>query len=1073
MTHSLARLALAAGYALLAPPGALGQGVTTAAIGGYVTDRDGAAVAAADILVANRSTGFTVRGVSHESGRYLVQGLEVGGPYIVTVRRIGFRSAARDGLTLTLGQTLRLDFELETGAAELPAVTVLAEADPRFSAGRTGVGALIADTLLHRLPTVNRDLYSFVQLIPQMTTWYGPSGGGVNYTFNSILVDGASEQALFGGNPAGGVWGAKPISIEAVREYQVLVSPYDVRRGNFAGAQINAVTRTGTNDFRGTGVLYWRNETLARDVDYLRSAPYERLQFAATAGGPILRDRVHFFAAAELQDLSAPALGPYVGQQPGATPSVPVDTADISRFVQLLAAHGLAAGSAGPVTNTNPTVNVSGRVDLALARWRSRAVLRHNYSRADTNAFSRPTLASPSCRDPACFPLSSVGRTQQVVKHATVLQLVTSLANGTANEVSFNRLAMPALNISPSIPAPLVVVRVPNVAAPGTGAFLQAGSAEFAQGGATEQRAIEVAETLTLPVGQHLLTLGAAAQWFRVHSSQVREAYGVWRFASLDSLAQDVAASYTMTRDLGGGDATVAGSLAGFFAGDLWRVSDRMSVTVGARVDVPRIGGTPPYSRSVDSIYGRRTDILPSGNLLVSPRIGFNWSLPGRAHQLRGGAGFFAGRPPAAWLLRPFQNYGDGLGSLRCGVSGQGPPPPFPAAPDYRRPPTQCANATGPRPGAVNLLDRRLVYPQTFRASVSYDRALPWASVATAEVLYTRGVHDFFFVNSRLRGPVATDRHGRLLYGTIAASGISSPALVDSLYPEVIELRNQSRNYSYSIGGQVEKRFSNHVAASVAYSYSHVRDVQTHLYLSYLDAWQFGRVVSGDHGSLALGTSDFDQPHRVVVVGSYTAPWHSWRTDVSLYYLGTSGVPYTYVATGSPGVGDLNADGSNANDPIYVPRSAADTAEILFQNIPGGATAVEQQSSFEAFVTGTPCLDRQRGSILERNSCRTPWIHTLNVAVRQFLPPAGGGRLAIELQVFNLLNLLNQHWGQLKLPSNPFRSQVALLRQVGQTPGPASQSQPVFQFDPATSRYDSRVPASNYQIQLAARVSLD
>jgi len=1040
------------------------QSLTTAAINGVVTDDSGRAVESAEIVAVDRATGFRWTGLSHADGWYTVQGLEVGGPYTVTISRIGFRSQVHERLTLTLGQTLRLDGALQAAGSELTPVTITAEADPTFSPSHTGIGSIVSDSELRRLPTVNRDVYAFVQLTPQLSTWYGLSAGGENTVFNSLLLDGANERAFFGGNASGAVWGGKPISIEAVKEYQVQLSPYDVRDGNFSGALINAVTKSGTNDFRGSAFYFWRNEQLARDVPFLRASPYERTQFGFALGGPIVRDRMHFFVAGELQRLSAPALGPYVGQSAAAQTPFPIDTSDITRFVQLLHAHGLEGGSPGPISNTNPLRNAFARFDVALPRWNSRALLELNHSRADTNAFSRPTLASPACATPSCYPLSSVGRDQRVTQHTTVLRLSTSLPSGAYNEVIINRMSVP-LQITPSVQEPLIVVSVPSASVPGTQAQLEAGTIEFAQGNELGQESFELTDNLTRPIGSHQVTVGATIASSRIHAAQVSGAYGVWRFSSLDSLQRDSAADYQVTKDLGGGDVSLRSMQYGVYAGDQWQVSERFSLTFGVRADVPVLQRHPPYSASVDSLFGRRTDVVPSGQWLFSPRLGFNWtSSAARREQLRGGAGLFAGRPPLGWLLRAFQNYGAGLGTVHCAPTpvGAGPPPPFPAFPDYQNPPTACANGTGLSPGPVNFVDEHLKFPQVLRLSLGYDRQLPWDVVATVEGLYARGIHDFFFVNQNLTGPTGVDCHGRVLYGTIDTLGVASPALISRRFPAVFALENQSHNYSYDLAVQLLKRFSNAVEASVAYSYSRVRDVQSHQYLAFKDDWQFGRTLSGDQEDKRVGISDFDQPHRLVIVGTYTLPWARWRTDVSFYYLGSSGVPYAYIATG-----DLNADGSSANDPVYVPASASDTAEIRFAGT--SAEVATQQQAFERFITGTPCLRGQRGRILQRNSCRSPWVHTLNVSVRQALPAVGGHPLVVELEVFNLLNLLNRNWGQVRLPNNPFAPQVALLQPVGETPGPLSQAQPVFRFDPNTMRYNSEFPASNYQIQLAAR----
>jgi len=1035
------------------------QSLTTGTISGVVQDASRAAIDAAEVRLVNRTSGVATQGRSRADGRYVVQGLEIGGPYSVLIARIGFKPYVRDGLFLTLGQDLRLDVVLEALATELPALVVEADADPEFSPSRTGITSTVSDSFLRRLPAINRDLYSFVSLIPQLSTVSEepiPSGGGVNYRFNSILLDGASDQAPFGGNAGGAIWGGKAIPIEAVKEYQVLLSPYDVRQGGFAGAGINAVTRSGGNRWQGTAFFYGRNEGLART------------QFGAALGGPILRDRVHFFAAAEFQHLSAPSVGPYVGQPASSQAPLPVDSAAVTRFTQLLQTHGLTAGSAGPLSNTNPTRNLFGRLDVALPRWNSRLVLRHNASRADTNAFSRPS-PSPACRLVACFPLSSVGRRQEITKASTVGQVYTSFRSGAYNELIAGYSSI-HLSFTPNARAPLVMAAVPDAGGPGV-VYLQTGSLEFAQDNDLRQRGLELTDNLTLVSGPHRITIGGTFGLQRLRSRQLSGSYGLWRFSSLDSLALDSAADYRVTKDFGGADASLDGAQYGAYLGDQWQVSPGLALTYGVRLDLPALSQRPPYVAAVDSVYGRRTDVVPSGHALWSPRVGFNWDVTAdRRQQLRGGVGLFAGRPPLAWLLRAFQNYGLGVATLDCSpAAGPGLPPAFPDHPDYRAPLTACANdasfgsaVTGP----VNLVDPHLRFPQILRVSLGYDRRLPWGMVGTLEGLYTRGVHDFVFVNRNLAGPDSVDRNGRVMYGGIDSLGVATPHLVPRAFPEAIELRNQSRNYAYNLTARLEKRFSNRFEGRVAYSWSRVRDAQTQLFLAFHDNWEFGRVESGRHDDLHVGISDFDQPHRIVIVGTWAA---SWKTDVSFYYVGTSGVPFTYATAGTGGTGDLNADGSSLNDPIYVPRNAADTTEIRFAGSPSAVAT--QQAAFEGFIARTPCLRAQRGRIARRNSCRSPWVHTLNVSVRQSVR-FGGHTLSAECQVFNFLNLLNRGWGQVRLPNDSDAlSRVGVLEQVGQTPGRASQSQGVFHYDEGFRSFTSQNLLSNYQVQLGARYS--
>jgi len=1030
------------------------QGTTTASVSGTVTDDSSRGIESADVQVINRTTGVVTSSVTRDAGRYLVQGLEVGGPYAIVIRRIGFATETRDNVFLSLGQDLRMDVRLRPEAAVLPPVVVPGNVDPAFSPSHTGVAMVVSDSALRRLPTANRDLYGFVVLAPQVSTANGLSGGGVNHRFNNFLIDGASELGVFG-RLNGAVYGAKAISLEAVKEYQIVLSPYAVSLGDFAGTLINAVTKSGTNDLHGTAFFYARSDQLAGNASFQGASSYQS-QTGLSLGGPLVRDRVHFFLASEFQQRRTPANGPYVGQSASSQTPLPADTADITRFAQTLAAKGLQAGTGGLVDTHDPGGNLFARVDVALPAWNSRLVLRYNYTRADSGALSRPeTAVATTCFTRSCFPLSSVQRHQLAVKHVAAAQLYSYFRNGAENELTVGYRTQP-LRITPDVNQPLIQVIVPNPSVPGNPSTLQAGAVEFAQGNRTDQVVYDVADAFTFPIGAHRVSVGTKVEPYRLRLFQLKGSYGTWTFSSLDSLQRDSAQSYSVARDLGGADATMRGVQVGVYAGDQWQISPRWSLTYGLRVDVPILINKPPYDSAVDAAFGRRTDAVPTGHPQWSPRVGFNWDVTGdQRNQIRGGAGVFVGRPPLAWLLSAYANFGKGLGVLTC----NGNPPPF--DPDYANPPLACASGSGTstKP-VVTFLDPDLKFPETLRASLGYDRRLPWGLVATVEGLYTKNLDDFFYADRNLAGPIGVDRHGRSMYGTFGNNGLATPILISPAFPkQVIELTNQSRNYSYSVTGQLQKRLSRSLEASAAFNYSRVRDVQTPLAVGAYDNWQSGRAVAGDELRQNLGISGYDQPRRVVFSATYTFPWQPWSTDVSLVYIGESGLPYTYFANGDPRTGDLNADGTTQNDPVYIPKSTSDTLEIRFSGT--AADVAAQQAAFDQFLRDTPCANVQRGRIMERNSCRSPWRNTTNLSLRQSLPTRRGHTLMLQLDIFNLLNLMNKRWGLLQIPN------TALLTQVQ---GQAAQ-QPIFRFDPAFLPYSSQNLYSYYQIEVAARYS--
>jgi hypothetical protein len=1031
-----------------------GQPVTTATVTGTVRSPAGGEVTLASVRVINQATGYAVETqVVH--GRYRVAGLEIGGPYIVRVRRIGYAAQERTGLLLSLNQQLEVDFVLEPAPRTLDTVHVVMQGGHTASSHSSdGTATMISDSTFRQMPALNRDVLDFVRLVPQVGTRFGGiSGSGVGFRFNNYLIDGVSER-LLNGNGAGG----KAISIDAVKEYQVLLAPYDVRYGDFAGALVNAVTKSGTNDVHGTAFLYSRNQRLARSTEYVREAPYGDSQFGFTIGGPIIRDRAHYFIAGEVQRMQQAATGPYIGQRADSPNILPVADSDVTRFADLLRGYGLEAGTGGPVTRRTPNANLFIRTDVALPAWRSRAVIRHNYAQSEQAFFSRNSTSGS-------FPLSSNAWSNAQARSSSALQLLTQLPQGALNQL------LVAYSWTPSGASQFTRSSRIQVGVPGVGAasnpVLVAGPPDVGQGTGSRMRTIELANDLTGRAGAgHTLSLGLRTELFWFNNTSTRSQFGLWTFSNLDSLQRGSAASFRVEKDFGSATKRLSGAQTSAYLGDDWAVNSDLSLSAGLRADLLAFGPRPTYDPIVDSIFGRRTDDFPTSRLHWSPRLGFNWKMDQeRDTRLRGGVGVFAGRPPLAWISASERFDGIGTRTLSCPL---GNAPQFVASVSSL--PVTCRNGSGAAVGPVNLIDPTLTMPKMFRASLAHDRELPWGLKTSIEALYTRTLSDFIFQNASLAGPQATDRHGRVLYGIIDTLGREAPTPVAKGFQEVIDLQRHGNGHSFALTGHVEKQFSSFFQAAASYTKSRVRDVQsitTNSPALTFAFWSGGRTVAGRHDDLSTGVSSYEIAHRVVLSGAWTAPWTRWATGVSLYYIGESGMPFTFTdstAVGDPTKpnGDLNADGSNANDPIYVPRNAADTAEIVFRDMPANPAA-RQQAALESVIQRTPCLRRQRGRILARNSCVGPWVHTSSAALRQSLPTFAGHQATMELEIFNLLNLIRRDWGLFRVPT------TFLLQQVGQMPGAATTSQPVFVFDPSWRPYGTENAESAYQIQLALR----
>ena len=1111
LTRRLTRYISALGLVLAAvvATNANAQGVTTGGINGFVTDNAGNALENVQIEITNRTTGFTARALSRAGGKYSVIGLDPGTGYELVARRIGFGPQTRNNISVQLSNSQRIDIKLQPQATQLAELEVRATTGEIIAPTNTGTKTTISQQALERSPTTTRNLVDFTKAAPQVST-SGPgfSGGGMSNRMNNVQIDGASERDVFGlgstGVPGGQI-SAKAISIDAIKEYQILLAPYDVRQGNFAGLLLNAVTKSGTNTFHGSAFNYYRNQDYGRNVPVLRSTDFSRRQSGFTLGGPIMKDKLHFFTANEWQAESTPVSGPYQGQPTTAATAFGFTDAEITAYNSAYAAKlGGDPGSAGIVNTTIPMTNLFGRLDFQ-ANQSNRIVARLNYTNA-TNENRRQNNRSAT-------QVSLVTNFHAINsrKIAPVVQWFANLKNGWNNEL-FGGATLVQDRRTPKSTDPMITLNLSG------GRKIIGGADQFSQGNELDAYTYEFTDNLTIPRGNHSFVVGTRNEFVKIRNLFTQSSYGVWNFgdiataggvtgcAAIDCFNAGRATGFRRAFILkNDGNVYFNALTTALYAQDEWTATPRLTLTAGIRADRSAFLTDNVYAPAIDSAYPGHE--LHKAALQVSPRVGFNLDVTGnQINQIRGGIGLFVGTPPYVWMENAYAQNGSIITFLNCGAAAGNSSNPAPAFNKDPNTYTTCADGKGTKPiGDVSFVDKNIKFPEPMRANLAYDRVLPFNLVASLEGLYSKTINQLFFVNDNLKGPVGVDAHGRTLYGTIAASGISTatrPDLVVSnggtaRFSTAIEVKNQSKDYAYSLTAQLRKRYSNNWEAQVAYNYGHAYDVQSFTSSTHISNWQFGRTLSGKQEEPGTPTvSLFDQPHKVTAFLTKTIPWtklaskSSWAanlaTDITVAYSGQSGSPHDYIYGGSGGRGDLNADGVQGNDLIYVPTDANDVSQIKFQKLGvavGDTLAIaDQATALNALIENTPCLKAAKGTILTRNSCRLPFSNNVDLTIAQNIPLASmAQRVTLQLDIFNFGNLLNKKWGQQQVNPLSSNSNIALLTHTASSSADATTAVPTVTYnfrtiDPTKSGtphpYQVGSFTSNYwRMQLAARVS--
>jgi hypothetical protein len=1093
---------LALSVCLCIPPTLSGQGVTTAAMSGIVADTTGSPLVDANVVAVHVPSGTQYRAVSRAGGAYNVPGMRVGGPYRVTATRIGYRSHTEENVYLALGQDLRVDFGLVPQAVELEAVQATGTRDEVLNAGRTGAATFIDPGKVEMLPSVKRSTRDLIRVDPRNDGNYAFAGR--NWLYNNISLDGSYFNNPFGlDDPApGGQTAAEPVPYDAVEQVQVSVAPFDVRQGGFTGANVNTVTKSGTNEYHATAYGFGRNQSLLGNTvsgqQIVANPNLSYTQAGASVSGPLVRDKLFFFVNGEIVRSDDP--GSDFAASVNGSSGLGISRVD-AKIMDSIRARMISAYNYDPGAYQGYLHHTDNDKLIAKLDWNvnpnNALSIRWDYLKAKRDLGPHPFVLSfnNTGRGPNASSLPFENSGYAINNHLNSFALeLNSRSSGFANRffASYNRFRDFREPFSP--PFPTIEIGQSGVT------YTTLGHEPFSIHNILDQYVWQFTDNFSWFKGKHVVTLGANFEsfWFYNSFNIFRDGVfflpaGIASGTTFDSLAQFFSAtdpsnpnqikfnSFIGTGPYKGEEVSI-GQL-GFYLQDEYPVSERLNLTYGLRVDFPMYFTNPidnPFSRGLTALdaNGNPETVdqsqLPSATPLWAPRLGFNWNASGdRRTQVRGGTGIFTGRVPFVWIGNVISNPGAN-------------PNLFPASGAPIRPTGSPGDSsTLAQSFDINAVNPNFKWPQVWTSDLAVDHQLPGGLLGTLEVIYGKDIHSIVMRNADLRRPVSTvpGPDGRPFYGNCTFASANCPtgssAGGNSLNGATLGgagiyvLDNTNEGHSINLTAQLRKNFESGVSASLAYSFTDARNNLKSTEIASV-LWQ-NEPVKGDPNNPELGYSEFGQRHRIIGTATYVKAWSpTLKTRVGVFvevgegnvFAGNGGNRYSFIYSG-----DVNGDGQGGNDLIYIPRSQS---EITFDTCNTGCganvTPAQQWAALNAFINQDGYLSTHRGQIADRFGEPNPWYQDVDLRVLQEFSIGGGTtrhQFELSMDILNVGNLINSSWGVRKVADPAATSPLKLTAFD-------ANGTPHFNFTgPATTFIDDPSLLSRWQIQLGLRYILN
>ena len=1031
--------------------------VTTSSIIGFVKSDNGSPLEGATVSAIHLPSGTKYVTITKKDGNFTIPNTRVGGPYQLTVESVGYTPQTIDNISLNLGEPFATDIVLSAKTTVLKEITITA-ASRGSARAKTGASTIFDSRQISTLPSISRSITDFTRLTPQASS--GNSFAGRDGRFNNLQIDGANLNNNFGlstdPQPGGG---ASPISIDAYDEISVNIAPYDVRQSGFTGAGLNVITKSGTNTFHGTAYGFYRDQSFnGKNVGDVTLTPTQQKNkvYGASLGGPIIKNKLFFFLNAEWENASQPNSNTYVpagSSASGLASASPKDSLD--KFSNVLKTkYNYNAG----VYDNRPNFVTKNRKLLGKINWnisnKHKLVLKYSdfkgSDQSPLNGSSVPNSGAggfsirgipgsmtrlPNNRNSN----QSIGfsnsdyATDHVVQTAT-LELNSNFSSRTSNQLLLAYTHIDDKRNSPGGVFPTIEIFDADGTVPGVTKgrnYMSAGTDPFTRNNEVINNIATLTDNFTYYAGKHTLTAGATYEYQKVGNAFMGGSESYYIYNSLNDFITDAPpAFFSYTYSLVPGQPKVfsadlkLGQL-GAYLQDEFTINSNFKLTYGIRGDVPTYLKQPIENPAISALQfpdkngnlaSFNTGKWPNAKVLFSPRVGFRWKVPGEKDlTLRGGTGIFTGKIPFVFLTNMPSNSGvyqtGAVINTTAALAGLT----FNPDPDAylsKFPSTITATA----PGSFVLIDPNFKFPQVFRTNLGIDKQLGNGVTATIDILFTKDINAVKMRNANLKDPTAalSGLDSRLYYpsSTAASDKYVYPNLAGTNKGgSVIILENTKKGYSFSSTAQLSKSFSNGFYGSLAYTYTLATEISPNPGSQATSAWQ-SIINVGTPNSEELYNSAYSIPHRVVATLSYRKEYaNHFASTISLFYEGSAQARFSYIIGG-----DLNGDGNNSSDLMYIYAKGSDVNFIDVKNSDGSMkySIADQQAAYDQFVSNSPYLRRHKGQYAERNSALSPWYNRVDVRFLQdFFIMAGGTKHTIQfsVDVLNLPNLISKDWG--------------------------------------------------------------